>query len=163
MIDQKKVKALFTILYPFMSEVLNLAGLAKECFAVIFGFWLAQGERPISASISIMQAITGGTRPAIVTAIRHLKEEGFIQAKTIPGKRTLYQVSIDRKIIDDFKAMYPNTLPVKHVNPHELTLKNSTRKETKPHNINKPKLESYYTPLKVRTNKDIYTGYLKEV
>lgn len=159
--EPKKTKALFTILYPFMSSVLELAGLAKECFAVIFGFWIAQGERPVSASITIMQAITGGSRPAIVKAIRHLNELGLIQSVKIPGKRTLYTVVIAPSVLEEFMASYPNAL-VKRVNHNELTPNNSAGQGTKPQKKSNPKREPYNTPLKVRTTDGINTGGLKE-
>ena len=154
---------MYTVLYPFMASVLNLAGLAKECFAVIFGFWIAQGERPISASIIIMQAITGGSRPAIIKAIRFLKEQGMIQAEKVPGKRTMYIISIDPKIIGEFKETYPSAL-VKRTNPHELTPDNSTGKVSTSQNKSNPKREtSYNTPLRVRMAGEINKGGLKEV
>lgn len=161
MMEPRKNKALFTILYPFMSGVLHLTGLAKECFAVIYGFWIAQEERPISASITIMQAITGGSRPSIIKAIRYLKEQGIIQAEKIPGKRTLYKVSIDPQIIGEFKETYPSAL-VKRANHNELTLDNSTSKTSKPQNKRNPKCEPYNTPLKVRSSGGINTGGMKE-
>lgn len=159
--EQKTKKGLFTIIYPFMASILNLAGLAKECFATIFGFWFSQGQHPVGVSLTTMQTITGGTRPAVVQAIHKLEESKLIIATRTPGKKTVYDVTIPEQALTDFKALYAKEL-VQRLNHQGYTVNTSTSEPTIPRNNIKAKRESVITPLRVKPASEIRTGGLKE-
>lgn len=157
----KTKKGLYTILYPFMASALNLTGLAKECFAVIFGFWFSLGQHPVGVSLTTMQTITGGTRSAVVQAIHKLEEFKLIVAIRTRGKKTLYDVTISEQSLTDFKALYANELvhPFIHQGYYEHT---STNAVSIPQNNRKGKRESVITPLKVKPASEIHIGGLEE-
>lgn len=120
------MRKLYTVLYSFMSSELGLKGLTKEVFAIIFGFWLAAERTAIWITISNMEAITGGSRPAIIAAIKALERKGYIAVSRSPGQYSLYTVTVDASIIQDFDA----TLPKEVVNKPNWW-------EVKPHNRQK--------------------------
>lgn len=153
-------KGLFTILYPFMAQ-LGLAGLAKECFATIFGFWYSQGQHPVGVSLTTMQTITGGTRSAVVHAVHKLEESTLIVSTRKPGKKTVYHVTIPEQALTDFKALYTNEL-VQRINHQGYSERTSTSVPTLPRNNIKAKNESVITPLRVKPASEIRTGGLKE-
>ena len=159
---QKTKKGLYTILYPFMACVLNLAGLAKECFAVIFGFWISQGEQPVGVSLTTMQTITGGTRPAVIQAVHKLENAGLILALRTPGKKTIYNVKLPEQTLADFKESYASKKLVNSLNPQEYTPKTSTGTASLPQNNKNATHESVITPLRVKPASEIRTGGLKE-
>lgn len=154
-------KGLYTIIYPFMASVLGLAGLAKECFATVFGFWFSQGQNPVGVSLTTMQTITGGTRSAVVQAVHKLEESKLLVATRTPGKKTVYDVTIPEQVLTDFKALYANAL-VKQFNQQEYSQHTRTSEPTIPRNNKKAKLEPVITPLRVKPASEIRTGGLKE-
>ena len=101
---------MYTVLYPFMTKQLGLRGYTKETFAVIFNFWLYNGDRPTRASLSLIQSITGASRPTIVRAIADLIEMNYISAERVPGKHTVYAVIIPAEILSDFIITYQRKL-----------------------------------------------------
>lgn len=118
---------LYTVLYAFMSKTLGLKGLAKEVFAIIYGFWTAAGKTEAQVSLSVMEIISGGTRPAIIRAVQHLESIGYIHILRHPGKRSLYQVTIDPEIIRDYEASFSKELvkpqyqsPIKQLNQRQV-------------------------------------------
>lgn len=159
--NPKTKKGLFTIIYPFMASVLGLAGLAKECFASIFGFWFSQGQNPVGVSLSTMQTITGGTRAAVVQAVHKLEESKLIVATRTPGKKTVYDVTIPEQALTDFKSLYANAL-VKQFNHQGYSVHTSTSEPTIPQNKTKATHESVISPLRVKPSNEIHTGGLKE-
>lgn len=155
-------KGLYTIIYPFMASVLCLSGLTKECFAIIFGFWLSQGQKPVGVSLTTMQTITGGTRPAIINAVHKLEEAGLILAERTPGKKTIYDVTIPEQALIEFMDLYANSKLIKLFNSKEYTPLTSTSKTRLPQNKKNAKCESIITPLKVRSDGKISSGGLRE-
>lgn len=145
-----------------MSKVLNLAGLAKECFAVIFCFWYNQEQHPVTVSLTTMQTITGGTRPAVVQAVHRLEVDGLIVAERTPGKMTTYNVVIPQHVLAEFKSLYPQNKPVKMFNPQEVIPLTSTSHPRIPQNKNNVKCKPDITSLKVKAVGEIRTGGLKE-
>lgn len=160
---QGKKKGLYTTIYPFMAGVLKLAGLAKECFAVIFGFWFAKGQNPVDVSLTTLQIITGGTRPAVIKAIYKLEDAGLILASRIPGKKTTYDVILPKHILEEFTNVYANKKLVSALIPLEYTPRTSAGKISTPQNNKKNKRESVITPLRVKSAGEIHAGGLKEV
>lgn len=158
----KTKKGLYTILYPFMASILGLAGLAKECFAVIFGFWFSQGQQPIGVSLTTMQIITGGTRPAVILAIHKLEEAGLILAMRTPGKKTIYDVKMPDQALADFKAMYPSSKLVNSFTRQEYASKTSPSKTRIPENKKNANHDLVITPLRVKPASEIHTGGLQE-
>lgn len=157
-----KNKGLYTTIYPFMASVLGLSGLAKECFATIFGFWFSQDEHPVGVSLTTMQTITGGTRSAIVQAIHKLEESKLLVPIRTPGQKTMYDVAIPEQVLTDFKSLYTNAL-VKHNNHLKYSMHTRASEPTIPRNNIKAIHESVITPLKVKPASEIRTGGLKEV
>jgi len=155
-------KGLFTVIYPFMAFALNLTGLAKECFAVIFNFWISQGQKPVSVSLTTMQTITGGTRPAVVQAVHKLEKYKFLIAMRTPGKRTVYEVTIPEQVLTDFMQLYAPHEPVKEVTPLEYLQLTGPGKTCLLQNKKKAKCEPIISPLKVRPVGEIRSGGLKE-
>lgn len=160
--EQKTKKGLFTIIYPFMASILNLAGLAKECFAVIFGFWFAKGKNPVGVSLTTLQTITGGTRPAVIQAIYKLEKAGLIRASRMPGKKTTYDVILPEQTLAEFLDEYVDNKPVSTLNPKEYTQITRTSIGIIPVNNKKEKHKSVNTLLKVKNAGEIRTGGLKE-
>lgn len=158
---RKTYKGLFTIIYPFMHSDLHLTGLAKECFAVIFGFWFFQGEHPVGVSLTIMQTLTGGTRSSVVQAIHKLEESQYIAAHRQTTKKTMYVVTISEQVLANFKSIYDNSLvlPLNHQRYSEHT---SASPPTTRQNKIKDKYKSDITPLRVKNAREINTGGLKE-
>ncbi len=154
-------KCLYTIIYPFMSGVLRLSGLTKECFATIFNFWLFQGQHPVRVSLTTMQATTGGTRPAIIQAVHKLENAGLILASRAPGKKTTYDVILPKQILTEFANIYMCTKLVNTLYPQRYTPKTSASTTRIPHNIKKTKNE-INCPLRVKSGADIHTGGLNE-
>lgn len=153
-------EALYTLLYPFMSEILGLYGYEKETFAVIFNFWMNAGERSVRAPLSVIQRITGGTRPTIVKAISSLITANFIKAEKRPGKPTLYLVTISQEVLEHFKATYIRK-PVKPFNQKELNALTSTSSDNKPRNKTNDKNKTD-TTLRTLKKDEITTGGLPE-
>lgn len=144
-----------------MARVLNLAGLAKECFAVIFGFWFALGRTPVGVSLTTMQTITGGTRPAVIQAINKLEKAGLIIASRIPGKKTTYDVILPEQTLAEFMNTYADNRLVSTLISQEYTPITRTGHPSIPLNKKKVKLEPV-SPLRVKTASKIRTGRLKE-
>lgn len=157
-----KDKPLYTIIYPFMSSDLKLAGLAKECFAIIFNFWLYMGQKPVGVSLMTMQEITGGTRPAVIQAILKLEKAGLIAAQKTSGKTTKYDVILPKQTLEEFMNVYARMKLVNSLNPQEYIKNTSTSKASIPQNNKKEKIKSVNTPLKVKPAGEIHTGGLKE-
>ena len=137
------MEKLFTILYSFISSDLGLEGLAKEVFAIIFGFWLDANRTKAWVSLKTMGAITGGSRPAIIEAIKLLERKGHIAIDRSHGKHSLYSVTIDADIMKGFDATYSaevvrslNHLGVKQPNHHRLSRLTGSSKVTEPVNKN---------------------------
>lgn len=156
----------YYIVHSFMSRELGLKGLAKEVFAIIFGFWISSGKREAWVSLSTMQLFTGGTRPAIIKAVQLLEGMGYIQALRNPGKRSLYIVTIDPKIIQDYEASFVNRLvkpqyqaPVKIPNHFQETKYTSSGKEN--YLVNKIKVKGNNS-LTVKNKNEIDSGGLPE-
>lgn len=162
MMMEKKKKGLYTIIYPFMASLLGLAGLAKECFATIFGFWYSQGQNPVGVSLTTMQNITGGTRPAVIHAIHKLEEAGLIVAVRTPGKKTFYDVTIPEQALVEFKELYANNKLVNSFNTKEYTPLTSSSKTGLPQINRNPNREPVITPLKVKPASEIHSGGLTE-
>lgn len=159
---QNTRKGLYTVLYPFMASVLNLAGLAKECFAVIFGFWFAKGKNPVGVSLTTLQTITGGTRPAVIQAIYKLEKAGLIMASRMPGKKTTYDVILPEQTLAEFMNTYTvNRLVSTHIS-QEYTPKTRTSQTCILLKNKKEKHKSVNTPLRVKHTGEIFTGGLKE-
>ena len=153
-------RILYTIIYPFMSSKLGLSGYEKEAFAVIFNFWLKAGEKPVRASLTVIQRITGGTRPSITRAIAALLEKNLISAEKQPGKPTLYTVKISPEVLNHFKATYKQK-PVMSVNQRQLNCLTTTGSVGEPRN----KLNGMCkidTTLHVKKQDEITTGGLPE-
>ena len=96
----------YTVIYSFFSSVLGLKGLAKEVFAIIFGFWNRADRAYAWVSLTTLEAITGGTRPAIVAAIKQLESKKIISAMRNPGKHSLYAITIDETLLRDFDSTF---------------------------------------------------------
>lgn len=133
------MEKLFTIVYSFIPMVLGLKGLAKDIFAVIFGFWLQSNRTQTWVSISTMQKITGGSKPAVMEAIRQLEKKNYIKVKREPGKLSLYDVSINETILQEFDATYTNQpvkslaqQPVRSLTQHQESELTTARKVTYP-------------------------------
>lgn len=156
------MKGLYTIIYPFMASVLYLSGLTKECFAIIFGFWFSQGQKPVCVSLTTMQTITGGTRPAIINAVHKLEEAGLIIAERTPGKKTIYDVTIPEQALIEFMDLYANSKLIKLFNSKEYTPLTSTSKTRLPQNKKNARCESKIMPLKVKPASEIRAEGLKE-
>lgn len=137
------MEKLYTVLYSFMASELGLKGLVKEVFAIIFGFWLETNKTAAWVSLTTMQKITGGTRPAVVNAIKALESRGFIRTIRSPGKCSQYSITIPQAIIDDFEATFhilgksANRIPVKSSNPQGLIGNTSSSKIFIPQNNNR--------------------------
>lgn len=89
-----------------MVSKLGLRGLAKEIFAIIFGFWLSAKRSSTLIPISRMRAITGGSNPAIIEAIKNLEHKGYISVSRTSGQFSSYTVTLDASIIQDFEATF---------------------------------------------------------
>ena len=157
----KRTNGLYTVIYPFMAGALQLKGLVKECFAVIFGFWFSQNQNPVSVSLNTFQSISGGTRSSVVKAIHKLEEYKFIVATRKPGKKTVYDVTIPEQVLKDFKALYTNEL-VKRLNDQGYPKHTSTSMPTIHQNNIKEINKTVITPLKVKPACEIRAGGLKE-
>lgn len=147
----------FTILFSFMSSVLHLYGYTKETFAVIFGFWLSGGEKPVPASLSTIQKITGATRPAVVQAIENLISRNLLSALKSPGRRTFYSVILDPQLLLEIKEDIQNKVD-KPFNQPCLADFTSAGKVAKPRNQGKPKVN----PLRMKSATEMSTGDLEE-
>lgn len=158
----KEQKYLYTIIYPFMSNILGLSGIVKETFAVIFNFWIAAGEAPIRASLTTIQTITGATRATVVKAISHLAQVGLITKIKTPGKPTLYMVSINSDILTTFKQQY-YTMVVKRKYYQWYISNTTTGIVSKLQNNNKGNLKSGKGNLTVKSAEEIQTCGLSEV
>lgn len=151
-------KMLYTILFPFMSEVLKLEGYAKETFAVIFNFWRIE-QKPVVAPISVIQKITGGSRPAIVAAIQYLLDKSLISAEKHKGKATLYSVTINEQILSSFQREYAELLVTRR-NQQRLGKKTSTSSLTEPQIEN---ISNSKNNMSLRVRKDVSVGALREI
>lgn len=153
----KKKVAPYTMLFPFISSTLGLSGYAKETFAVLFNFW-RQEEKPISASISTIQKITGGTRPAIVAAISCLEKRGLIRTYKSQGSNTLYEVTIDERVLQTFWDEY--SYLVKRGSSQRSNHFTSTSKATEQQ---KEKRSIHKKNTTLRVDNKVCIGGLKEV
>lgn len=156
-IDRK----LYTIIYPFMSSTLGLSGAVKETFAVIFCFWISSGEVPIKASLTIIQTITGATRPTVVRALQILENNGLISRLKIPGKATLYKITIKSEILNKFKEQYKYR-PVKRDNQNGLHSVTTSSQISQPQNNNKTNFKKVNT-IKVKKFEEFRTNGLPEI
>lgn len=100
--NRKDYRWMFTAVYGFMSCTLGLFGYTKEVFAVIFGFWEHAGERSVAVSLSVMQAITGASRPAVIAAVGALEDAGLVVANRQPGKSTTYDVRMNPCLLAEY-------------------------------------------------------------
>ena len=103
---QPTKKKLFYTVYPFMHTDLHLSGIPKEVFGVIFGFWNKNERKEVMVSYSQINEMTGATDPSIASAIKRLKEYGFIDAETTEGKKSKYTVHLPESLISQFDEVY---------------------------------------------------------
>lgn len=103
---QPTKKKLFYTVYPFMHTDLHLSGIPKEVFGVIFGFWNKNERKEVMVSYSQINEMTGATDPSIASAIKRLKEYGFIDAETTEGKKSKYTVHLPESLISEFDEVY---------------------------------------------------------
>lgn len=155
-IDRK----LYTVIYPFMSSVLGLSGQTKETFAVIFNFWYSSGKTPVRASVTMIQYITGASRPTVVQSIASLHASGLIDFKKSPGRATEYVVTLKDDILKSFERIY-KSVPVNNDNHQQLSRFTTTGSETELQNKVKRHKDNY--SLKVKTSGTLFTGGLPEV
>ena len=160
--SENNKKGLYTVIYPFMARELKLSGLAKECFAILFGFWFSQGPETVSVSLTPMQIITGGTRPAIVMAVKKLEEIGIVRAERMPGKKTCYDIKLADQTLTNFKELYLKQKLVNSFTPQEFIPITSACNNNLPHKIRNMKYETVTSPLKVRAANEIHSGGLTE-
>ena len=126
------MKRLYCVIYAFMSEILGLAGYAKEVFAAIFGFWYSAGKAPVIASLSTLQCITGATRASVVAAIKDLTDKGLISVQRSPGKNSLYEVTLEPELLVDYEATFRQS-EVQYPNQQRYNLNTTTGSLAKPH------------------------------
>ena len=100
------MERLFTVIYAFMATELGLKGLALGVFASIFNFWVNANYSETWVSITTMQKMTGGSRPAVVKAIQRLERRGLICTCRNPGKRSTYMVTISPDLLSEFKNTF---------------------------------------------------------
>lgn len=104
-------KGVYTTIYPFMHKDLGLAGLGKEIFAVIFGFWF-KTRGAVPAPYPIIQEITGASDPTISAHLQSMESEGLLQVKREPGKPNMYTVVLPDQVLAHFEAAYgPDSAP----------------------------------------------------
>lgn len=157
----KKIdRKLYTVIYPFMSSVLGLSGQTKETFAVLFNFWYCSGKKPIRAPVTMIQHITGASRPTVVQAIASLHAAGLIDFKKSPGRATEYVVTLKDDILENFERIY-KSVPVNYDNHQRLSRFTATGSGIEPPNKNKGHKDNY--SLKVKSSGTLFTGGLPEV
>jgi len=98
-------KGVFATIYPFMHRDLGLAGLGKEIFAVIFGFWF-RSRSAVPAPYPIIQEITGASVPTISAHLQSMESEGLLHVKREAGKPNTYVVVLPDQVLADFEASY---------------------------------------------------------
>ena len=152
------IKMLYTMLFPFMSQKLHLFGYAKEVFAIIFNFWRIE-EKPVVASLSTMQKITGGTRTAVVNAVKELRERALIKEEKRPGKATYYTVTIDEQILTEFKQEYPR-LQVKRHNQQGFS---HTTRSSLVNELQKENKQKRNNAASLRVEKEVSIGSIHEM
>ncbi len=100
-----------------MHKDLGLAGLGKEIFAVIFGFWF-KTRSAVPAPYPVIQEITGASVPTISAHLQCMESEGLLQVKREPGKPNRYIVVLPEQVLVDFEAVYgPDSTPKTEVKP----------------------------------------------
>lgn len=158
------MEKLYTVIYSFFSATLGLSGLAKETFAVIFSFWLNAKRNAVEISLTVFQNITGGSRPAIVAAIKLLEDRQYINISRTKGLRSRYYVTIDPQILDEFDVAFSekvvnsvNHTSVKPPNQGEFSDLTRPGKLPQPHNKHNEKRNQLIVPPRVEK------GHLKEV
>lgn len=145
-----------------MASELGLSGLTKEVFAVIFCFWIAAGEKSVKASFSVIQTITGAARATVMNSIAGLIDRNYISAEKRNGKATLYMVTIDQKIIDNFKKVFRHkTGSIDR--PAGVQLLNRTGSMSELQNKRKQVYKGTGTSLKVKPCEKMDFGGLPEV
>lgn len=153
------MERLYTVIYAFMATELGLKGLAKEVFATIFNFWVDANYSETWVSITTMQKITGGSRPAVVKAIQHLERRGKICTCRNPGKRSTYMVTIPPDLLSEFKNTFMDER-VNSVNQQRETKVTSTSSPTYPQKKEKRKMNK---SLIINSKNFINTGGLPEI
>lgn len=104
-------QGVYTKIYPFMHRDLGLAGLGKEIFAVIFGFWI-KTRSAVRVPYPIIREITGASVPTISAHLQCMESEGLLQVKREPGKPNMYMVVLPDQVLADFEAAYgPESSP----------------------------------------------------
>ena len=120
------IKGVYTTIYPFMHKDLGLAGLGKEIFAVIFGFWF-RSRSAVPAPYPIIQEITGASVPTISAHLQSMESDGLLQVKREPGKPNTYVVVIPDQVLADFEASYgSDCTPGPEVKSPQKALKQSS-------------------------------------
>ena len=106
MLTNTKKVLLFYITYPFMWRDLNLSGISRDVFAIIFGFW-KKGRSPVHVPYSVIREMTGATDPSISAAIKKLKKrELIVVTQQKQGLKSLYQVSLPAEVLAEFMSEY---------------------------------------------------------
>ncbi len=149
-----------------MASDLKLFGYTKEIFAAIFGFWIANGEKPVFASYATLRKMTGASQPSVAEAIQTLKSKGFISTEASPGKRTKYAITIDAEILEHFRKSHPRKpvsppyrLGVNNLNHRQLANLTTTSSISESRKKNKGTSEKT-SPLKVKDATGQMTGGL---
>lgn len=118
-------KGVFATIYPFMHRDLGLAGLGKEIFAVIFGFWF-RSRSAVPAPYPIIQEITGASVPTISAHLQSMESEGLLHVKREAGKPNTYVVVLPDQVLADFEAAYgPESTPETEVKSPKVTRQSS--------------------------------------
>lgn len=126
------MEKLYTTIYAFFFTQLGLKGLAKEVFAILFGFWMDANQSAAWVSLTTMGKITGGSRPAIVAAVKHLESVGLVKVERSPGKHSMYTVIIKDEILNDYMETFgarvkpANSPPVSTLNRSQYRNFNTT-------------------------------------
>lgn len=168
------MERLFTVIYAFMASELGLKGLAKEVFAIIFGFWIKANRSEVLVPLRVMQKITGCTKTGIQKAVHSLEKMGVLQICRTPGKKLKYMVTIGADVIRDFEEAYMvNSVggddsspvnkvdhpPVNRVNQQRITKFTSSGQLCYPQKKEEKKINKN---LMVKSKKEINTGGLPE-
>lgn len=118
-------QGVYTKIYPFMHRDLGLAGLGKEIFAVIFGFWI-KTRSAVRVPYPIIREITGASVPTISAHLQCMESEGLLQVKREPGKPNMYMVVLPDQVLADFETAYgPESTPETEVKSPKVTRQSS--------------------------------------
>lgn len=168
------MERLYTVMYAFMASELGLKGLAKEVFAIIFGFWIKANRTDVRVPLRVMQKITGSTKTGICKAVRSLEKMGVLQICKTPGKRSRYMITIDADVICDYEETYMvNSVrrddslpinrvdhsPVNRVDQQRITKFTSSGQQSYPQKIEEKKINK---GLYGKSRNEINTGGLPE-